>query len=432
MLTVYATISMVVLVIGQLNLSSVSTNKKAMVFKTLAMIPVIVFISLVIPNMLFFSVLICAPALFRKECGSYVKSLLGFVFTYGFMLIVLSLTTLVYSDLLGLIVHAEDINNDPVLGGIMILIMSISTICFTWSIRRILIRSGVFKKLTGFVLSKQLAYVIGAAATLTCMVIYFLAAFSDAEMLHILVTVIYLALLILIIYSMLAIFNKQLQVEKREVELNQLQVYTKRVETIYNEMRRVKHDQTNVLTSMAGFIDQEDMTGLKDYFNGEIIPYSKTLEHNDYTLGLLSNLTQIEVKGLVANKVITALNKGIKLSIEITEPFEVAYMNMVDLSRVLGILLDNAIEASEIAKSPEIQIGFINHEKEQLIIVANTYKEPLPPLYQLLEEGFSTKGSDRGIGLSNLKDLMDNYGHLSKSTLIEDGYFKQIIKIEVE
>ncbi|ADZ19124.1 Histidine kinase-like ATPase [Clostridium acetobutylicum EA 2018] len=51
-------------------------------------------------------------------------------------------------------------------------------------------------------------------------------------------------------------------------------------------------------------------------------------------------------------------------------------------------------------------------------------------IYKIYKRGFSTKGDNRGIGLSNLKDIIGKYPNVMLDTVIEDNQFKQIIDIK--
>ena len=79
-------------------------------------------------------------------------------------------------------------------------------------------------------------------------------------------------------------------------------------------------------------------------------------------------------------------------------------MNTIELSRITGIIIDNAIEASEALEDPLIRIAFIDNEESVTFIVMNKCSDNTPKIHELFEEGFSTKGDNRGLGLSTLKN----------------------------
>lgn len=91
--------------------------------------------------------------------------------------------------------------------------------------------------------------------------------------------------------------------------------------------------------------------------------------------------------------------------------------------------MDNAIEASMNVEEPMIQIAFIKTDQSVLIIIMNKAPENLPKLHTLYQEGFSTKGKDRGLGLSTLKEITDSKRNVFLETTIENNYFIQKLEI---
>jgi two-component system sensor histidine kinase AgrC len=53
----------------------------------------------------------------------------------------------------------------------------------------------------------------------------------------------------------------------------------------------------------------------------------------------------------------------------------------------------------------------------------------MPTLSKIFQKAFSTKGENRGLGLSNLKEIINNYKNVSLDTAIETEEFIQNIEI---
>ena len=49
---------------------------------------------------------------------------------------------------------------------------------------------------------------------------------------------------------------------------------------MYSSLRSFKHDYSNIMLSMSGYIEANDMDGLKEYFDKEILPLSKKITKN--------------------------------------------------------------------------------------------------------------------------------------------------------
>lgn len=205
--------------------------------------------------------------------------------------------------------------------------------------------------------------------------------------------------------------------------------YTLQIESINNEMRKFRHDYVNILTTMSEYIRENDMDGLKTYFNDNIVPMKDNLQMNSIKIIGTDNLKVRAIKGLVTTKILQAQEKNIPISIEVPELIDHIEMNTVDLSRIIGIIIDNAIEASEELEDALIRIAFINVETSVMFIVMNKCKEDMPKIHELFQDSFSTKGDNRGLGLTTLKDITDTTENVLLDTTIENGYFVQKVEI---
>lgn len=72
-----------------------------------------------------------------------------------------------------------------------------------------------------------------------------------------------------------------------------------------------------------------------------------SMQMNAIKINGIENLKVREIKGLLTTKILQAQEKNIRISIEVPEPIDKIDMPIVNLSRAIGIILDNAIEASE-------------------------------------------------------------------------------------
>lgn len=213
-------------------------------------------------------------------------------------------------------------------------------------------------------------------------------------------------------------------------ELKSLQNYINETEDAYLEMRKFKHDYINILSSIAGYICDEDMKGLEDYFNKKIAPLNRTLENESLKLASLKNVKATEIKGILTIKTIQAQNKGINIDIEILEEIESISWDTILACRGIGILMDNAIEAAEECNYKKINLALIKKEKSKIIIIQNTYKDKNINLKKIYEQSYSTKGNDRGLGLSTLKESISKANNIILDTKISEEFFTQIITIQ--
>lgn len=211
--------------------------------------------------------------------------------------------------------------------------------------------------------------------------------------------------------------------QKRIKEIDE---YNKKLEYATNEMKKFRHDYKNIMLSMCGHIESNDLDGLKKFFYSHIECLSKELDLFNLTWSSIGNIECIEVKGVVASKLIQAEKNKIKTNLHIPHVISEVNFNILDLCRILGILLDNSIEACLESQDPSLNILILEKTNLTSIIISNTYKKKVEDISLLFEKGFSSKGEERGMGLSNLKDILKNYENAFFNIKIEDEFIQQL------
>ncbi|WP_057492983.1 quorum-sensing sensor histidine kinase AgrC [Staphylococcus epidermidis] len=241
------------------------------------------------------------------------------------------------------------------------------------------------------------------------------------------VSVIVFLSLVILLLSAFAL--REMKYKRKLQEIEAYYEYTLRIESINNEMRKFRHDYVNILTTLSDYIREDDMPGLRKYFDEHIVPMKDKLKTRSIKMNGIEKLKVREIKGLITTKIIQAQEKRIPISIEVPDEIDRIDMNTVELSRIISIITDNAIEASENLEEPLINIAFIDNDESVTFIVMNKCSEDIPKIHELFEQGFSTKGDNRGLGLSTLKELTDSNENVLLETVIENGYFVQKVEI---
>lgn len=232
-----------------------------------------------------------------------------------------------------------------------------------------------------------------------------------------------------IMFNLIKSIKTETEIVHKEELLKQLQSYTNELEGLYTTMREFRHDYINTLSTMVGYIKEKDIEQLETYFDEKIIPTGKSMDSNNFKLGSLKYIKIPEIKGIIATKAIFAQEKNINFSIEAKEEISKIAMELLDLGKIIGIVLDNAIEAAEVCANGYIRLAIVKKSDETNIIIINNYKLPIPPIYTLYDQGVSTKGPNRGLGLSNLKKILSKYINTSIDISTEGEEFCLNIKI---
>ena len=239
----------------------------------------------------------------------------------------------------------------------------------------------------------------------------------------------YLLVMCCLLLAMRRSYLEQIQTEAKQKAMQDLQDYTRNLEAMYNSLRSFKHDYVNILLSLSGYIDDGDMDKLKDFFESKIFPTKNLITGEDYKLNQLSNISVLEIKSLLSAKMIYAHESGIDITIDIPDKVESFLIDTVDLARILGNFLDNAIEATLETEQPQIGLNIIQNKTGVSIIISNRFRDNGLMLHKLKQKGFSTKIGHQGIGLGNAQKIISSYDNVLLETTMKCDYFTQHIEL---
>ena len=245
---------------------------------------------------------------------------------------------------------------------------------------------------------------------------------------------VFFLIFIFISSSLLKNLHIKIEVEAEKQKLEQQKKYIEALERNNNEIRKFKHDFNNIILGLEGYItnNEVDNVKLRDYFYNNIKDFNTKIELDNIVLSHLNNIKVPSIKNLLTNKIISAQNNDFKINIYIENEIDNFYVNEMQLSRVLGIFLDNSLEAGlELEHNRFLELIILKVNKTIVIQITNTFKNTNLDIDQINESGYSSKGENRGIGLSSANDIISKH-NMILNTRIEDNLFKQILTIEGE
>ena len=285
-------------------------------------------------------------------------------------------------------------------------------------------------------LSPKILIILGADLIL-CMLIFVMnimvteQAGSPPRVLFtsIILYIAYVVLTFLIVATIVHEYETNANIMMKQNSYDNLQEYMKQIEELYQNMRVFRHDYANVMLSVVGYIEENDMDGLKKYYDMEIFPISNLFNKEKDVVAKLHNLDIIELKSLISVKINYALELKVEVNLEIIEKIDKVNMKSIDLVRIIGIFLDNAIEACQECEKPSIDLSIIKMDKDITFIVKNTYIKKNIDYCKLGTLGISSKGERRGTGLYNVKTIINAYNNVIMDTEYENGYFTQLFEI---
>lgn len=240
----------------------------------------------------------------------------------------------------------------------------------------------------------------------------------------------FLSFLSLLAYFSVSIYSltRIIKLDITRQKLQNAEEYNKTLTILHDNVRGFKHDFDNIVTTIGGYIKTNDMDGLNKYYLQLEDDCQKV--NNLYILNpkLINNPG---VYSLLTTKYHKADEKEIKINMSLLLDLSKLNMKIYEFTRVLGILLDNAIDASSECEEKVINIIFRDDSKNhrQLITIENTYKDKNVDTEKIFYKGFSGKENHTGLGLWEVKKILNKSKNLSLYTSKNDKYFSQQLEI---
>jgi two-component system sensor histidine kinase AgrC len=208
------------------------------------------------------------------------------------------------------------------------------------------------------------------------------------------------------------------------------QRYIEDLKNQYQGIREFRHDYVNLLTAIEYYIEKEEFDGLKTFFNSSVIKTKRFTGNDILHADELNKIDSLDIKSILTMKLLAAQDKKIDVQIEADDGIRLNQkVDSVVLIRILGILLDNAVEEVERIEGGKIVIGIFSVKGDTIFVIENTARQQLEPMHVLKQKGFSTKGEGRGLGLSNLDELTAMEPNILLETIISEQRFTQKVVV---
>lgn len=223
--------------------------------------------------------------------------------------------------------------------------------------------------------------------------------------------------------------EKEIALKQKKFEQKHLQNYTDEIVGLYNEIRGFRHDYAGMLVSMQMAIDSGNLE-IDRVYNEVLVKANHKLRSDKYTYFDLNNIEDSALRSLVAQSIVYARNNGVEFTLEVKDTITKLPIELLDLVRIMSVLLNNAVEGSADSYKKQMEVAVIKMETETVIVIQNSCKMTMTPSGDLFALGFSTKGRNRGVGLNNVKELLDKYNNIILETEMEGSTFRQIIRFK--
>lgn len=231
---------------------------------------------------------------------------------------------------------------------------------------------------------------------------------------------------VFVIFLFLKILTRQkakykAQIEKQELE--NLKKYTESLEKQQQQLSKFRHDYKNLLLSFKEIAKSDYSVVLTEQI-GMLESYSdKYLDKGEFDYKALYNIHNDFIKSLLIAKLHQAKKLDVICHFECQKPLYDVMIPIFDCVRILGILLDNAIEAASECDNRSLNLMVYQDDSQIEFIIKNTYKKLNISIEKLQKRGISTKKNHSGLGLDTIQEFNQKYPNIFIQYQQEDGFF---------
>ncbi|WP_040196653.1 sensor histidine kinase [Candidatus Soleaferrea massiliensis] len=227
-----------------------------------------------------------------------------------------------------------------------------------------------------------------------------------------------LLLMLMFCYGVYNVIKTNLYLQQ-EQKLESQKLYIETLESANDKLRGFKHDLSNIISSINGFIH----TGRYDLLEQYMIEMD-----NSFTPINNAGVTNEKLKdipllyGVLLAKISQAEIHNVKLTVTVLKnDFDLSKMRLHDLSRVVGILLDNALEAAAESKDRLVDFIIADEKTFTALRIINTCDKPVD-IESIFEKGVTSKEEHSGFGLYEVRRIIDRYNSVKQNVVLYTDY----------
>lgn len=214
----------------------------------------------------------------------------------------------------------------------------------------------------------------------------------------------------------------ELELNEKEKKITELTLYIETIEELVEKYREFKHDYKNIVLGIG--VDSLKENNLLDKLSREVVgdkSYDAFIN--------LKDINYIPLKSILSYYIMLSIKENVEVSLITIGEIKECNISEVEFSRVMGIILENALEETLKNDNKRLEIYVETGENNLNITVANTFKRDQLNMDKIYDKGYSTKGENRGLGLYILKTIVDKNPNMNLNTFINEGMFTQDLYI---
>lgn len=229
---------------------------------------------------------------------------------------------------------------------------------------------------------------------------------------------------------LLIYLKKDIEHEKTQSDLITSELHNKTMVGMVDGVRTLKHDYNNIMQSLNGYVSTKQYDKLQDHINNVLRECNVV---NNLSIIDPNIFNEPAIYGIVGAKYFIAMKHDISFDFDIIANIKEIDFPMPELSRILGIFLDNAIEATQNLENKYIRLEmkFNNRKCADIIRIINTFDTNVQlDLNKIYDKDFSTKEVKSGVGLWEVKKIVNKNPNSQVYATIQNNKFIQNLIIE--
>lgn len=236
---------------------------------------------------------------------------------------------------------------------------------------------------------------------------------------------------IISIYLIISTILQNITIKKLNNKLSETELYNNLLLTSNDNIRGFKHDFNNIIQAIGGYIETNDLTGLRKYYS-ELFSDCNNL--NNLSVLNPKTINNPAIYQVLSSKYLKANELGIQVNLIVFLNLNKLNMKVYEFTRILGILLDNAIEASLNSNEKIINIEIRNDfkVKRQILVIENTYSNKNVDTVKIFDKNYTSKIDNKkshGLGLWEVRQILKKNNNLNLFTSKNNCFFKQQLEI---
>lgn len=286
--------------------------------------------------------------------------------------------------------------------------------------------------ISNWTFDKKSKYMIGIVllSVLLFSVMFYLCYFNMNRFLMLVIILISVIVYTIVVFGIIREYERNVKIQSEyDVLLKNLNEY----ENLLDIQRVSNHENKNQLLVIKGMIDKNEEK-VNEYIDSII---DNQYKDNDVIIYKTNKIPSGGLRGLIYYKILTMRENKIESNLDVDRSLSDLDFNDIpvktnqELCKIVGVFLDNAIQAVNDLKKKKIDIYLKYENRELYVKVSNNYKGIIE-LDRIDNSGYTTKGKGHGYGLSLVKNIVKNNDNFQNVREIRGKMFSQIIKLKIE